>query len=149
MQLQQQPRPVPDKQSQQPDQQSNDGRVHIKHHKPSPSDDAAIPYNIHTQPAPPIPRIQNRQPDLQSIGGRVRSFNQQGPRVAAQLHEGSNVAEAQPQSKNTGVPVNPSDAGAPVEVLRDTKYGPVIQTDTIRNEMCEFAILNWIHVICV
>ena len=86
-------------------------------------------------------------PDQQSYDGRVRSFNQQGPRVAAQLHEVSNVAEAQHQNKKTGVPVNPSDAGAPVEVLRDTKYGPVIQTDTIRDEMCEFVILNLIHVI--
>ena len=68
--------------------------------------------------------------------------------MAAQHHEGSNVAEAQPQNKNTGVPVNPSHAGAPVEVRRDTKYGPVIQTDTIRDEMCKSAILNLIHVIC-
>ena len=127
--------------------------MHIKHHKPSRSDDAAIPYDLHKQQQPPpVPDMTKRQPafipDQQSYDGRVRSFNQQGPRVAAQHHEGSNVAEAQPQSKNCGVPVNPSDAGTPVEVLRDTKYGHVIQTDTIRDEMCELAILNLIHVFC-
>ena len=153
MQLQQKSRPVPGKQSPQSDQQSNDGRVHIKHHTPSRSDDAAIPYDLHKeQQPPPVPDMNKRQPafipDQHSYDGRVRSFNQQGPGVAAQLDEGSNVAEAQPQSKNTGVTFKPSDTGAPVEVLRDTKYGPVIQTDTIRDEMCEFAILNLIHVIC-
>ena len=69
--------------------------------------------------------------------------------MAAQRHEGGNMAEEQPQSKKTVVPVNPSDhPGVPVEVLRETKYGPVLQTDTIRDEMCELAILNLIHVIC-
>ena len=147
MQILQQPRQVPDKQSPQPDQQSNDGRVHIKHSR---SDDAAIPYDLHKQQQPPpVPDMNKRQPafipDQHSYDGRVRSFNQQGPRVAAQHHEGS---KAQPQNKNAGVPVNPSDAGTPVEVLRDTKYGPVIQTDTISDEMCKLAILNMIHVIC-